>query len=160
MLALSLGCHKRKPETTESKREAREEAQHEDEEDRNDDRDNYWRVQVSIRGQGRVTTYIDALDCWSDGVAQRGECGPRLLTFKERQPPLMHATGAAGWKLDHWESATREADGTTHPRRGPMPTDRMYMNGFGYIDTGALETVRAIFVMTAADDLAEDRGHK
>ena len=36
-------------------------------------------------------------------------------------------------------------------RSGRMPDGRLYMNGFGYEDTGQLETVTAVFVATGRD---------
>jgi len=36
------------------------------------------------------------------------------------------------------------APGFAHKRRAPIPST-FYIDGFGYIDTGELETVRAIF---------------
>ena len=71
----------------------------------------------------------------------------------------MRATGAPGWKLDHWESRTRQRDGGMTSRVGPMPDGRVYLNGFGYSDTGGLETVTAVFTEArdGIDDLTEDR---
>jgi len=121
----------------------------EEEEERDMERDHYWRAQIVISGQGSVKTVVSAFDCIADGAGQRGECGPKLLTFKELRPPLMEAHPAPGWRLDHWESQIREPDGATAPRKGPMPDDRFYLNGFGYQDTGQLETVTAVFVPEA-----------
>ena len=93
-------------------------------------------------------------DCRSDGTTQTGKCGPTLLRFKELQPPLLTAIGAPGWRFDHWESMIRTADGKEAPRQGRMPDARVYLNGFGYSDTGALDTVTAVFV--AAPDGGDD----
>ena len=121
-------------------------SEEEEQEELNQARDHFWRVQIRIVGQGTVKTRITAFDCASDGVRTTGGCGPKLVTFKEIEPPLMEAVPAAGWKLDHWESLIRGADGSTAPRQGRMPDGRVYLNGFGYEDTGALETVTAVFV--------------
>ena len=118
----------------------------EEEEEREQQRDHFWRAQIAIAGAGRVKTFIVAFDCASDGGTQTGECGPKLVTFKERKPATMEATPATGWKLDHWESQIREPDGSVRPRAGLMPDGRVYLDGFGYADTGELETVRAVFV--------------
>jgi hypothetical protein len=115
-------------------------------EDREDARDNFWRVHVVIVGRGRVTTAISAFDCRSDGLVQSGECGPKLVRFHELRPPLLVAAGSDGWVFDHWESVVRRPDGTTRPRILPLPDGPRYLNGFGYEDTGELETVTAVFV--------------
>jgi hypothetical protein len=93
-----------------------------------------------------VKTFVDAFDCTSDGTTQRGVCGPKLVRFKELAPPTMEARPAPGWRFDHWDALIREPDGSTHGRAGPMPDGRVYLNGFGYSDTGQLETVTAVFV--------------
>ena len=111
------------------------------------DRDNFWRPRIEIVGKGRVTSVVDAFDCWSDGATQAGVCGPKLVVFKELSPPLLHAIAAPGWRLDHWASSIRNADGTASTRPGPMPDGDLYLNGFGYTDTGAVETVTAVFVI-------------
>ena len=92
-----------------------------------------------------MKTFIAAFDCTSDGATQRGECGPKLVTFKEMQPATMEATAAPGWRFDHWESLIHQPDGAMIPRQGPMPDGRVYLNGFGYADTGQLEVVKAVF---------------
>ena len=132
----------------------------EDQEERETSRDNFWRVQIAIVGQGRVATTAPGFDCVSDGTTQGGDCGPRLVRFDERHPPLLRATGAPGWRFDHWESQTRAASGAITRRQGRMPDGRLYLNGFGYSDTGALETVFALFepVILGPDDLEDDRG--
>ena len=122
------------------------ESDEEEQEERNRERLHYWRAQISIVGRGTVKTFITAFDCASDGAAQTGECGPKLVTFKEMQPATMEATAALGWRFDHWEALVYEADGQALPRQGPMPDGRVYLNGFGYQDTGALEVVKAVFV--------------
>jgi hypothetical protein len=130
----------------------------EEQEERNANRDNYWRVQIAITGQGTVKTTVDTFDCTSDGVTRSGRCGPTLLRFKELQPPLLRATGAPTWRFDHWESSTRRPDGSVRKRAGPMPDSRLYLNGFGYSDTGELETVTAVFVraLAGSDDSSDD----
>jgi hypothetical protein len=125
------------------------ESEEEEEEEREQDRDNYWRAQVTIVGNGTVKTSLPAIDCSSDGTTQRGRCGPVLFKFKELAPPLLQASAGPGWRFDRWESLTREPDGATHPRPGRMPDGRFYLNGVGYADTGALETVTAVFVPAA-----------
>ncbi len=128
-LLLATGCH---------------DCGREDEEDEEFDetRLNYWRVQIAIVGQGRVDSAVAGFACTPDG----GDCGPRLVAFVERVPALLHATGAPGWRFERWESRTRQADGRVANRPGRMPDGRFYLNGFGYADTGALETVTAVFV--------------
>lgn len=118
----------------------------EEQEERDMQRDHFWRAELVLVGQGNVKSVVPAFDCTADGVAQRGECGPRLVRFKELAPPMMEARPAAGWRLEHWDSRIREPDGGAHPRAGPMPDGRFYLNGFGYTDTGQLETVTAVFV--------------
>ncbi len=117
-----------------------------EEEEREQELDHVWRAQIAIVGNGRVKTFIAAFDCVSEGGTQTGECGPKRVTFKERRPATMEATAAKGWKLDHWESQIREPDGSVRARAGLIPDGRVYLNGFGYADTGELETVRAVFV--------------
>lgn len=121
----------------------------EEQEERDLARDHFWRAQITIFGQGTVKTHVDAFDCTSDGTAQRGACGPKLVTFKELAPPMMEAIAAPGWRFDHWEALIHEPDGAVHGRTGPMPDGRMYLDGFGYRDTGQLETVTAVFVRVA-----------
>ena len=116
------------------------------EEEEDENRLNYWRTEIAIVGRGSVTSVVAGFACASEGAHQIGDCGPRLVTFHERRPPLLHATGAPGWRLDHWESRTRQLDGRITGRTGPMPDGRFYLNGFGYSDTGALESVTAVFV--------------
>jgi hypothetical protein len=115
-------------------------------------RDHYWRARIEIVGAGRVRTFVDAFDCASDGGATTGRCGPALVRFKELAPATMEAIAAPGWRFDRWESSTREPDGEVLPRPGPMPDGRLYLNGFGYSDTGELETVRVIFVRSSGDE--------
>jgi hypothetical protein len=128
-----------------------EEDESEEQEERDLQRDNYWRVQIAISGQGRVKTFIDAFDCASEGAGQHGDCGPKLIRFKELAPPTMEARPAAGWRFDHWDALVREPDGGTHGRAGRMPDGKVYIDGFGYEDTGQLETVTAVFVRIAED---------
>jgi hypothetical protein len=139
-LGLSLGC-----------KACREDDEKEEEEERSLARDHYWRVQVAIAGAGAVRSLpgTGAIDCASDATEQRGQCGPVLLRFKELNPAMLEANPAPGWRLEHWESRTREPDGAVVARRGPMPDGARYVNGFGYADTGALETVTAVFVATS-----------
>ena len=115
-------------------------------EERDRARDHFWRAQIEIVGRGTVKTFVPAFDCASDGGATSGTCGPLLVTFKELAPATMEALPAPGWVFDHWESRIRERDGSVGPRRGKMPDGHVYLNGFGYEDTGQLETVTAVFV--------------
>ena len=124
-------------------------SEEEEQEELNEARNHFWRAQIHIVGRGSVKTRISAFDCTSDGIKTTGACGPKLVTFTELKPPLMEASPAAGWRLDHWESLIRDADGSTAPRKGRMPDGQVYLNGFGYEDTGALETVTAVFVEDA-----------
>ena len=128
-------------------------------EEHDDARDNFWRARIAIVGQGRVATLDATFDCVSDGRAERGACGPTLVRFEERHPPLMRATGASGWRFDHWESQMRSSTGVLTRRSGPMPDGRLYLNGFGYRDTGAVETVFALFepVSDFSGDLDDDQ---
>ena len=126
-----------------------------DREETDDDRDNFWRVRISIVGSGAVSTSRAIFDCGSDGKTQHGACGPTLVTFKERQPPLLRATAASGWRFDHWESIIIAPDGTSRPRPGPMPDGSVYLNGFGYADTGEREEVTAVFVRSINGDARE-----
>jgi hypothetical protein len=123
----------------------------EEQEERNLARDHFWRAQITIVGQGTVKTYVDAFDCTSDGKVQRGTCGPKLVVFKELAPPTMQAIAPPGWRFDHWDALIREPDGSTHGRTGPMPDGHVYLDGFGYQDTGQLETVTAVFVRDGGD---------
>ena len=43
----------------------------------------------------------------------------------------------------HGAASTRA--GSKRPRAGPMPDGDVYLDGFGYADTGELETVTAVF---------------
>jgi len=121
----------------------------EEKEEEDMERDHYWRLQITIVGQGTVKSVVDAFDCTSDGAGRRGECGPKLITFKELRPPLLEEHAAPGYRFDHWESLIRAPDGATAPRKGPMPDGRFYLNGFGYKDTGELEMVTAMFLPDA-----------
>jgi len=121
----------------------------EEEEEREALRDNFWRAQVAIVGRGGVKTAAPAIDCASDDARMTGVCGPHLFRFKELAPPLLQATPAPGWRFDHWESTIRARDGAVAPRQGRMPDGPLYLNGWGYEDTGALETVTCVFVPTA-----------
>lgn len=118
----------------------------EEREERQMQRDNFWRARVVIVGRGRVKTPIDAFDCASAGAGERGECGPKLVRFKELAPPTMEARPAPGWRFDHWDAQIRDADGALHGRAGKMPDGKIYIDGFGFEDTGQLETVTAVFV--------------
>ncbi len=121
----------------------------EEQEERDIQRDNYWRAQITITGRGRVKTPTDAFDCFSEGAEAHGSCGPKLVTFKELAPPTMVAQAPRGWRFDHWEASIREPDGSVHGRPGQMPDGKVYIDGFGYSDTGQLETVTAVFVPDA-----------
>jgi hypothetical protein len=127
-----------------------------EDEDEENEQDNFWRAQITIVGQGSVATTTKSFDCTSDGSHQTGQCGPLLQRFKELAPPLLNATARRGWRFDHWESLIRAKDGSAAPRQGRMPDGRFYLNGFGYTDTGALETVTAVFV-TSPDGGDEPR---
>ena len=135
LLVLGAGC-----------RSCKDDDEEEEQEELNMQRDHFWRAQIAIVGRGSVKPVVAAFDCTSDGVAQRGECGPRLVRFKELKPPMMEALAAPGWRFDRWDSLVREPDGGTHRRAGPMPDGRFYLNGSGYTDTGQSETVTAVFV--------------
>ena len=119
------------------------------EEERDIQRDNYWRAQITITGRGRVKRPRTAFDCFSEGAEAHGSCGPKLVTFKELAPPTMVAQAPRGWRFDHWEASIREPDGSVHGRPGQMPDGKVYIDGFGYSDTGQLETVTAVFVPDA-----------
>jgi hypothetical protein len=129
----------------------REDDEAEEAEERDQARDHYWRLQVSVIGEGAVRSNVPGVACGSDAAIGRQACGPVLLRFKELAPAMLEASPAAGWALDHWESHTREPDGAVVPRKGPMPDGTRYVNGFGYADTGELETVIAVFVRVHAD---------
>ncbi len=154
VLAVALaGCRSCHDGRHDERTAAQSRGEHEDDdrdtdegEDREDARDNFWRVRIIIVGRGRVATAIDAFDCRSDGAVQSGECGPKLVTFHELRPPLLIATGAPGWAFDHWESIVIRPDGKPRERTMPMPDGPRYIDGFGYRDTGELETVTAVFV--------------
>jgi hypothetical protein len=130
----------------------------EEQEERDLQRDHFWRAQIVISGHGQVKTVVAAFDCSSDGTGQRGECGPRLVRFKELAPPLMEARPSAGWRFVRWDVVIHTADGGTRPRVGPMPDGRMYLDGFGYADTGELETVTAVFA-PEGDGAGQDGVH-
>ncbi len=130
LVLCALGCGKRAPAHVERDDEVDE---HEDEEDQ---RDLFWRARITIVGHGSVATANGAFSCTSDGTAQTGTCGPKLVRFRELDPPLLQARDAPGWRFDHWSSTLRDH----------LPDGRMYMNAFGYTDTGQLETVTAVFV--------------
>ena len=111
-------------------------------------RTNFWRVEVRIVGRGTVSGAVARIDCTNDGAQQRGTCGPTLLQFDELHPPLLGATAAPGWRFDHWEPAIRERDGSMRARRGRLPDGPLYLDGFGYSDTGEQEVLTAVFVAT------------
>jgi hypothetical protein len=115
-------------------------------------RDHYGRASIEIVGAGRVHTSIDAFDCASDGSTAAGRCGPTLVRFKELAPATMEAIAAPSWRFDHWESSTSAPDASVRLPPGPMPDGRLYLNGFGYADTGEVETVRAVFVRASGDE--------
>jgi hypothetical protein len=117
----------------------------EEEEERDQNRDNYWRAQIVVSGAGAVRNASEVFDCVGDGRVQIGLCGPTLIAFDELHPPLLRAIAAPGWRFDHWEASIRSPYGFVHKRRGPMPDGAFYIDGFGYTDTGELETVRAVF---------------
>ena len=147
-------CKKSAAERAREAQEGEEDDDEEEQEERDRDRDNFWRARIEITGHGSVKTFIQAFDCTSDGVTQMGECGPKLVKFKEMQPATMKATAAPGWRFDRWDSQIREPDGSVVGRPGRMPDGIIYLNGFGYTDTGELETVKAIFVEDGPDAAA------
>lgn len=122
-----------------------DEDEEEEAEEREQLRANYWRVQIVLVGAGTVRTASAELDCVGNGRLQIGACGPTLVAFDELHPPLLHAIAAPGWRFDHWEAQVRSPYGFMRPRIGPMPRAAFYIDGFGYTDTGELETLRAIF---------------
>ena len=156
LLALASGCHHR---TTGNDVDRGEDEGTGEDEDEDLARPNYWRAQVQIDGHGSVTSTVGRLACNDDATGPHGTCGPVLFRFDELHPPLLRATGAPGWRLDHWSASIREPDGTTRPRQGAMPDGRLYIDGFGYRDTGELELVTAVFVIAPPghDDLVTDR---
>jgi hypothetical protein len=117
-----------------------------DPEEADDQRDNFWRVRIEVVGAGDASTADKRLACVGDVTTVTGACGPLLLRFKEREPPLLRATATPGWHFDHWSSVLTEPDGSTHPRPGSMPDGVLYLNGFGYSDTGELDTVTVVFL--------------
>jgi hypothetical protein len=128
------------------------ESEEDEQEELDQQRDHFWRARIAIVGAGDVRTAHGRFDCASDGAVVRGTCGPELLRYKELVPPMMRATPAAGWRFDRWESVTVTLDGSTHGRAGPMPDGPLYVNGFGYADTGEVETVTAVFVRETGAD--------
>jgi hypothetical protein len=114
-------------------------------EERETARPTFWRVQIAIEGQGRVADATGAFDCHRDAGDQGGSCGPKLVTFPELRPPVLMETPALGWRFVRWQPVVRGRDGAIHPRKLPPPDGPRYINGFGYSDTGELETVTAIF---------------
>ena len=154
LASASAGCKTCKSADTASKRQParvandddRDDDDDDDQEDRDNNRDNFWRAKVLIMGDGTVSTVDSSFDCRGDGAHQTGSCGPALMKFNELRPPLMRAFAAPDWRFDHWESTIVEPNGTTHSRTGPMPDGDLYLNGFGYVDTGELEHVTAVFV--------------
>jgi hypothetical protein len=141
-------CRRRTPSEPPVEREDDRAERVEEEED--DQRDLYWRARIVIVGRGTVSTASGRFACTSDGTTQSGTCGPTLVRFKELDPPLLQAREVPGWRFDHWESTIRERDGSASTRTIRAPSSRMYMNGFGYADTGQLETVTAVFVAVLA----------
>ena len=121
----------------------------EEQEERDLQRDHFWRAQLAITGRGAVKTVAPTFDCTSDGASARGECGPKLVRFKELAPPLMQARAAPGWRFVRWEVHIRTPDGGSRGRVGPVPDGPRYLDGFGYQDTGEFETVTAIFAPEA-----------
>jgi hypothetical protein len=108
-------------------------ADDEDDEDAEDAQLNYWRPRVVVVGEGMVTSAIVPIACTPRG----GLCGPLAIAFDEREPPLLQAVPARGWRLERWQSSLRS---------GPVLDGRFYINGLGYEDTGEVETVTAVFV--------------
>src|SRR6202035_399581 len=90
----------------------------EEQEEREAQRDLFWRAQIVIVGHGRVKSVVDAFDCGADGSSQSGECGPKLVRFKELAPPLMEARPAPGWRFARWDAIIRTPDGGSRGRVG------------------------------------------
>jgi len=143
VLGTSLGSCKSCLETRNDDRRVDESSSDPDEAD--DLRKNFWRMRVAITGAGDATTADGRIACHGTALEVTGACGPVLFEFDERTPPLVHATAARGWRFVRWSSMLTEPDGSTHPRAGRMPDGLVYLNGFGYADTGELETVTAVF---------------
>jgi hypothetical protein len=137
-------------EEREREGEKGEEGEHGTEEER-EHQDHLWRVGLVLIGEGTVQTNIEGIpemwmDCTRDAKGQSGECGPKLLRWKEVQPPLLDAHGAKGWKFVRWESRTRRWSGGIAPTAKVIaPGNRLYLNGMGNRDTGACEILTAHF---------------
>ena len=161
-----VGCKSCKRDSTSTKPAAstkheerdEDEDESEEEEERDKIRDHYWRASVTIVGQGTVRTFIpDGIDCTRDATKQAGNCGPKLFVTKEMSPPTLKATGAKGWKFDHWDARVRATDGGVVTRKIGEPTNRLYVDGFGYEDTGESEEVTATFVIDPSG-VGDDEG--
>ena len=161
-----LGCARcgRRPPSADQDVDRHEDESSGEDEDEELARPNYWRVQIRIAGHGDVTSAVAHLTCRGDDQGQHGDCGPILLRFDELHPPLLRATAAPGWRFVRWESSIREPNGTTRARQGPMPDGPLYIDGFGYSDTGELETTTAVFeiapVGVEIDSAATPRGDR
>ncbi|GAC1546660.1 MAG: hypothetical protein NVS3B10_10630 [Polyangiales bacterium] len=118
--------------------------------------DQLWRVGVTLVGFGRVATAPGSpepqtLDCARDAAGQHGECGPKLLRYRQMTPALLTARGAVGWKFARWETRLRLPDGKiVRGRKIPEPFNRVYIDGFPAGDTGETELLTAIFERQAS----------
>ena len=114
-----------------------------------------WRVGVMVVGHGRVSTApqspeAQSIDCARDAHGQHGECGPKLLRYRQMTPALLTARGATGWKFSHWETRLRLPNAKIVPgRKIPEPFHRLYINGFPAGDTGETELLTAVFTQQA-----------
>lgn len=133
------------------KDEVEEKEGHELSEEERENQEHLWRVKLTLVGQGVVRTNIEgipemSLRCTRDEKAQSGECGPKLLRWKEGQPPLLTARGAKGWKFVRWTTSTLRPNGSIVPTEKVIePGLRLYLNGMGTRDTGESELLTAYF---------------
>lgn len=156
ILALALllaGCDRLRraiePDPPDAKVEEKKEERESEEEREN--REHFWRVELTLVGQGVVRTNLEGIkaiwvECTRDEKGQSGECGPKLLRWREGQPPLLTARGAKGWKFVRWESKTRKSDGKIVPTAKKFePAQRLYFNAMGVDDNGDSELLTAYF---------------
>ena len=133
-----------------------EESPEEEAEEKELTTDQLWRVGVTLVGFGRVATApaspeAQSIDCARDTKGQHGECGPKLLRYRQMTPALLTARGAVGWKFVRWETRLRLPDGKIVPgRKIPEPFNRVYIDGFPAGDTGETELLTAIFERQAS----------
>jgi len=152
LVFLSAGCAKlRKAINEKDESEEKEKEERELSEEERENQEHLWRVQLTLVGEGVVRTNIEgipaiAVDCKRDAEGQSGECGPKLLRWKEARPPLLTAHGAPGWKFIQWKTSTRKADGSIVPTNKVLePGLRLYLNGMGTKDAGDCELLTAVF---------------